>query len=391
MTNDMIPSSGTVFEESLLLHEANKGKLSVTSTIPLLNRKDLSLAYTPGVAEPCRKIAAKPEDIYRYTIKSHTVGVITDGSAVLGLGNIGAEAGLPVMEGKCALFKQFAGVDAFPICVKTQNPQEFIQVVKNIAPVFGGINLEDIAAPNCFIIEEQLKKELNIPVFHDDQHGTAIVVLAGLINAFTVANLKWSEAKVVILGAGAAGVAISKLLMLYGLKNVILCDRNGALHSHRADLQNLLIKKQLADITNPFQEHGSLAEVLRGANAFIGVSGPQLVTTDMIKNMASNAIVFAMANPTPEIMPEEAKAGGAFIIGTGRSDFPNQINNVLAFPGIFKGVLSIRAKQITEKMKLAAAEALAKLVPSPASDHIIPGVFEEGVADVVAQAVIDAA
>ncbi len=376
-----------VYEQSLLLHEQSKGKLTVEAKVPLRNREDLSLAYTPGVAEPCRRIAKNADDLYKYTMNSNTVAVITDGSAVLGLGNIGAAAGLPVMEGKCLLFKHFANIDAFPICIETQDPEEFIKIVKNITAVFGGINLEDIAAPNCFMIEERLKAELDIPVFHDDQHGTAIVVLAAMINALKLAGIAWDQAKVVMSGAGAAGVAIAKLLMLYGLKNVIICDRQGALEPGRADLATNLSKLEIAKITNPHQEKGTLAQVLQGAHVFIGVSGPNVVTTEMVKTMAPKPIIFAMANPVPEIMPDQALAGGAFIIGTGRSDFPNQINNVLAFPGIFRGVLDIRAKQITDGMKLAAAKALAALVPNPTPEKIIPGVFDPGVATAVAEAV----
>ena len=376
-----------VYQKSLELHEKFHGKLAVHSKVPMANREDLSLAYTPGVAEPCRKIAANPDDVYKYTLKSNTVAVVSDGSAVLGLGNIGAAAGLPVMEGKCLLFKQFGGVDAFPICIESQDVEEIIHVVKMIAVNFGGINLEDISAPRCFEIEERLKKELNIPVFHDDQHGTAIVVLAGIINALKIVGKKFAEVKVVMSGSGAAGVATAKLLLGYGVKNVILCDRTGAIYKSRPDLPENASKLQLAEITNPNLEKGGLGDVIKGADIFIGVSSAGLLKPEMVKSMAPKAIVFSMANPTPEIMPDEAHQAGAFIVGTGRSDYPNQINNVLAFPGIFRGVLDVRAPQITEKMKVAAAEALAALVPNPTVDKIIPGVFDPGVADAVAAAV----
>ncbi len=389
-----------VYQQSLELHEKNHGKLAVQSKVPLANREDLSLAYTPGVAEPCRKIAQNPDDVYKYTMKSNTVAVITDGSAVLGLGNIGAAAGLPVMEGKCLLFKQFGGVDAFPICIKTQDVDEIVNIVKNIAVGFGGINLEDISAPRCFEIEERLKKELDIPVFHDDQHGTAIVVLAGVINAIKLAGKKLSDMKIVMSGSGAAGIATAKLLLNYGAKNLILCDRTGAIYKTRGDLDGPASsamarhlssghapKYLIAIMSNPNEEKGPLDDIIKGADMFIGVSSGGLLTADMVKTMAPKAIVFGMANPTPEIMPDVAHAAGAFIVGTGRSDFPNQINNVLAFPGIFRGVLDVRAPQITEEMKLAAAEALAALVKNPTVDKIVPGVFDPGVADAVAEAV----
>lgn len=376
-----------IYQKSLQLHEKFHGKLAVQLKMPLETRDDLNWAYTPGVAEPCRAIAKTPSDIYRYTMKSNTVAVITDGSAVLGLGNIGAAAGLPVMEGKCLLFKRFGNVDAFPICIQTQDTDEFVQVVKNITASFGGINLEDISAPRCFEIEERLKRELDIPVFHDDQHGTAIVVLAALINALKLVGKNWSEVKVVMSGSGAAGVAVAKILLNYGVKNLILCDRHGAVYKGREDIADNPSKTQIAEISNPHGEKGTLAEVLRGADIFIGVSGPGLVTTEMVQTMSPKAIIIAMANPTPEIMPEDARRGGAFIVATGRSDFPNQINNVLAFPGIFRGALDCGAKQITEKMKLAAAEALAALVQNPTPEKIIPGVFDPGVAEAVAGAV----
>jgi len=376
-----------VYQKSLELHEKNHGKLAVHSKVPMENYGDLSLAYTPGVAEPCRQIAANPDDVYKYTMKSNMVAVISDGSAVLGLGNIGAAAGLPVMEGKCLLFKQFGGVDAFPICVSTQDVEEFIGVVKNIAVNFGGINLEDIAAPRCFEIEERLKQELNIPVFHDDQHGTAIVVLAAVINAIKLAGKNLADMKIVMSGSGAAGIATAKLLLNYGAKNLILCDRTGAIYKSRADLNGEGSKYLIATMSNPNEEKGSMEDVLKGADMFIGVSSGNLLNAEMIKSMAPKAIVFGMANPVPEIMPDVAKEAGVFIVGTGRSDFPNQINNVLAFPGIFRGVLDVRAPQITEKMKVAAAEALAALVKEPTVDKIIPGVFDPGVAEAVADAV----
>lgn len=376
-----------VYQQSLKLHLDKQGKLEIAAKVPLNTREDLTLAYTPGVAEPCREIAKHPDDIYKYTIKKNSVAVITDGSAVLGLGNIGAAAGLPVMEGKCLLFKKFANIDAFPICVKTQEVDEFVNVVKNITAVFGGINLEDISAPRCFEIEQQLKKEADIPVFHDDQHGTAIVVLAGIINALKVVGSSFREAKIVLSGSGAAGMACTKLLLRYGAKNVIVCDRQGVIEVGREDIKGIPYKLELAGMTNPFKEKGTLAEAMKGANVFIGVSAPGLVNAAMVKTMALKSVVFAMANPMPEIMPEEAKAGGAYVVGTGRSDYPNQVNNVLAFPGIFRGVLDVRAPQITEEMKVAAAEALANLVKNPTPGKVIPGVFEDNVADVVAEAV----
>ncbi len=382
-----------IYQKSLALHEKYRGKLAVALKIPLADKDDLSWAYTPGVAEPCRKIVKNPDDAYRYTLKNNTVALVSDGSAVLGLGNIGGLAGIPVMEGKCLLFKHFADVDAFPICLATQNTDEIVMIVKNIAPVFGGINLEDIAAPRCFEIEERLSGELDIPVFHDDQHGTAIVVLAGLINALKLAGKKWGEVKIVISGAGAAGIAVTKLLLVYAAHknftppNIILCDRHGAIYRGRNNGANTS-KNEIAALTNPKQEKGSLEEVMRGADIFIGVSGPGLLSFEAAKKMAARGIIFAMANPTPEIMPDQAKAAGAFIVGTGRSDFPNQINNVLVFPGVFRGVLDARAKKISEKMKLAAAEALAGLVDKDLSpSKIIPGVFDPRVATTVAEAV----
>ncbi len=376
-----------VYQKSLQLHEELHGVLGIDLKIDVKNRDDLSLAYTPGVAEPCRKIKENPQDAYKYTIKCNTVAVVTDGSAVLGLGNIGSVAGLPVMEGKCLLLKRFGNVDAFPICLDTQDTNEIVETIKHIAPGFGGIHLEDISAPRCFEIEERLKKELDIPVFHDDQHGTAIVVLAGLINALKVVNKDWNKVKIVISGAGAAAVATTKLLKLYGAKNIILCDRQGAIFEGRADLASAPYKSELAVITNPEKEKGGLVDVLKGADVFVGVSAPGLLNKEMVATMASKSIVFAMANPTPEIMPDEAKAGGAYIVGTGRSDFPNQINNVIAFPGIFRGVLDARAPQITDEMKLASARALAAYIKNPTVDKVIPGVFDDGIAEIVANAV----
>jgi malate dehydrogenase (oxaloacetate-decarboxylating) len=380
-----------VYQQALVLHELKKGKLEIASKVALENRADLTVAYTPGVAEPCRRIAANPSDVYKYTIKANTVAVITDGSAVLGLGNIGPEAAIPVMEGKCLLFKKFANIDAFPICVGTQDPDEFVGVVKNIAAVFGGINLEDISAPRCFEIEEKLKNAVGIPVMHDDQHGTAIVVAAAVINSLRLVGIPFSEARIVISGSGAAGTACTKLLLSFGAKNVIVCDRKGIINEDRSDIAEDKVlnfhKIELARLTNPEKKKGSLADAMKNANIFIGVSAPGLVTADMVRTMAPKSAVFAMANPMPEIMPEEAKAGGAFIVGTGRSDFPNQINNVLSFPGIFRGALDARLPRITEKMKIAAAEALADLVKNPEPEKIVPGVFEDNTVDAVANAV----
>ncbi len=380
---------------SLALHAKHRGKLGVYSKVPLLTRDDLSTAYTPGVAAPCEAIAANPAEAYHYTIKANTVAVVTDGSAVLGLGNIGGLAGLPVMEGKCLLFKHFANIDAFPICLSTQDPDEVVRTIKNIAPAFGGINLEDIAAPNCFYIEEKLKDELDIPVFHDDQHGTAIVILAGLINAFKVVDKKLSKARIVIAGSGAAGIATARLLLHEGATNIILTDRKGIIYEGRDDLN--LYKERIAKLTNRGLLKGTLTDAMRGADVFIGVSHAHIADHKMVRQMNKDAIVFSMANPTPEIMPEEALKGGARIIATGRSDYPNQINNVLAFPGIFRGVLDARARHgglaaryITDAMKVAAAHALAGLVKNPTPEKIIPDVFEKGLADVIAKAVIKA-
>lgn len=374
------------FAESLKLHEQHQGKLEVKSKVPVTNVTELSVAYTPGVAEPCRQIAADPEAAYKYTIKANTIAVVTDGSAVLGLGNIGGLAGLPVMEGKCLLFKEFGGVDAYPICLDTQDTEEIIKTVKNIAPTFGGINLEDISAPRCFEIEERLKKELDIPVFHDDQHGTAIVVLAGLINALKISGRRKEDLKVLVNGAGAAGTAITKILLRFGVpgRQIVVLDSKGAIHSGRTDLD--FSKVELAKLTNTDKLQGSLADLLPGRDLFIGVSKPGLLTKEMIKQMNPDPIIFAMANPTPEIMPEEAQAAGVRFIATGRSDYPNQVNNVLAFPGIMKGALAART-QITDEMKIRAAEALATLVKKPSPEKFLPSPFDKAVADAVAEAI----
>lgn len=377
----------TTNEKALALHEQWQGKLETVSKTPVKTREDLSLAYTPGVAEPCKVIAQDKEAAYTYTWKSNTIAVVSDGSAVLGLGNIGPHAAMPVMEGKAVLFKEFGGVNAVPICLDTQDTEEIIKAVTYLAPGFGGINLEDISAPRCFEIEERLKASLDIPVFHDDQHGTAIVVLAGTINALKVVGKKKEDCKVVINGAGAAGVAIAKLLLTYGFTNVIMCNRGGTVHKQRTDLNWMLQK--MTETTNPEQIAGNLADALKGADIFIGVSAPNTVTPDMVSSMNKDAIIFAMSNPVPEIMPDEAKAAGARVIGTGRSDFPNQINNVVAFPGIFKGALEGRAPQITEEMKLAAALAIADLVPESElnEDNVMPEAFNPKVAQAVADAV----
>lgn len=377
----------TTNEKALELHEKWRGKLDTVSKTPVKTREDLSLAYTPGVAEPCKVIAQNKEAAYTYTWKSNTIAVVSDGSAVLGLGNIGPYAAMPVMEGKAVLFKEFGNVNAVPICLDTQDTEEIIKAVTYLAPGFGGINLEDISAPRCFEIEERLKATLDIPVFHDDQHGTAIVVLAATINALKITGKKKEECKVVVNGAGAAGVAITKLLLNYGFTDIIMCNRGGAVNKQRTDLNWMLQK--MTDCTNPRQITGTLADALKGADIFIGVSAPNTVTRDMVSSMNKDAIIFAMANPVPEIMPDEAKAAGARIVGTGRSDFPNQINNVVAFPGIFKGALEGRAPQITEDMKLAAALAIAGLVPDSAlnEDNIMPEAFDPRVADAVAEAV----
>ena len=379
----------TTNEKALMLHEQWNGKLETTAKSKVNSREDLALAYTPGVAEPCKVIAQDKEAAYKYTIKSNTVAVVSDGSAVLGLGNIGAEAAMPVMEGKAVLFKEFGGVNAFPICLDTQDTEEIIKTVVNIAPAFGGINLEDIAAPRCFEIEERLKELLDIPVFHDDQHGTAIVVLAGIINGLKVTGKVKEECKVVVNGAGSAGVAITKLLLKYGFVNVIMCDKAGIINQNTPDLN--WMQEEMSKQTNPNQESGSLADALKGADIFVGVSAPNIVSAEMVSSMNKDSILFAMANPVPEIMPDAAKAAGARVVGTGRSDFPNQVNNVIAFPGIFKGALEGRATQITEEMMLAAAFALADLVPADKlnEDNILPEAFDPRVAEAVSKAVKD--
>ncbi|MBP8968660.1 MAG: NADP-dependent malic enzyme [Lachnospiraceae bacterium] len=376
-----------VNEEALAAHEKWNGKLSTEAKSKVDSREALAIAYTPGVAEPCKEMAKDKELAYKYTWKANTIAVVSDGSAVLGLGNIGPEAAMPVMEGKAVLFKEFGGVNAVPICLDTQDTEEIIKAVKYIAPGFGGINLEDISAPRCFEIEERLKAELNIPVFHDDQHGTAIVVLAASINALKVTGKKKEDCKIVVNGAGAAGVAISKLLLKYGFGSVTLCDSRGIVSADRTDLNDT--KKEMLKITNPENRSGKLADAVVGTDIFVGVSAPGVLTQDMIKTMNADPIIFAMANPVPEIMPDEAKAAGARIVGTGRSDFPNQINNVVAFPGIFRGALEARAPQITEEMKLAAAEAIAAAVPADklCEDYIMPEAFDTNVRDSVAEAV----
>ncbi len=377
----------TIQEKALALHKEWNGKLETVSKSPVKSREDLSLAYTPGVAEPCRVIAENKEAAYQYTMKANTVAVISDGSAVLGLGNIGPYAAMPVMEGKAVLFKEFGGVNAVPICLDTQDTEEIIKAVTWLAPAYGGINLEDISAPRCFEIEERLKAALDIPVFHDDQHGTAIVVLAGIINALKVVGKEKENCKVIVNGAGSAGIAITKLLLTYGFVNVILCDKVGIVSTSTEGLN--WMQEKMAGITNPNQETGTLADALKGADIFVGVSAPNIVTPEMVSSMAKDAILFAMANPVPEIMPDVAKAAGARIVGTGRSDFPNQVNNVVAFPGIFKGALEGRATQITEEMKLAAANAIAGLVPADklSEDNIMPEAFDPRVAELVAEAV----
>lgn len=376
---------------SLKMHEEHKGKVEVVSKVAVKNRDDLSTAYTPGVAEPCRKIRDNKADVYKYTCKGNMVAVVSDGTAVLGLGDIGPEAAIPVMEGKSILFKEFGGVDAFPICLDTKDVDVIVETVKRIAPVFGGINLEDISAPRCFEIEKRLKEELDIPVFHDDQHGTAIVVSAGLINALKLVGKPFDEANVVINGAGSAGISICKLLLQLGIGNVVLVDRQGALCPGQ-DWMNPA-QAEMAEITNKDRQTGSLAEIMKGKDVFVGVSAPNIVTAEMVASMAADPIVFAMANPTPEIMPEEAAKGGVRVMATGRSDYPNQINNVLVFPGIFRGALDAKATGITEEMKMAAAKAIASIVTDDElkEDYIIPGAFDERVAKVVAKAVADEA
>ena len=374
-------------EKALQMHEQWNGKLETTAKAHVNSREDLAIAYTPGVAEPCKVIAKDPAAAYTYTMKANTVAVVSDGSAVLGLGNIGAHAAMPVMEGKAVLFKSFGGVNAVPICLDTQDTEEIIKTVVNIAPAFGGINLEDISAPRCFEIEERLKELLDIPVFHDDQHGTAIVVLAGIINGLKVTGKTKEECRVVVNGAGSAGIAITKLLLTYGFKNVTMCDKSGILAKDSEGLN--WMQESMMNVTNLEQKHGSLADALKGADIFVGVSAPNIVTAEMVSSMNKDAILFAMANPVPEIMPDVAKAAGAKVVGTGRSDFPNQVNNVIAFPGIFKGALEGRATQITEEMKLAAALAIANLVPDDelSDTNILPEAFDPRVADVVSQAI----
>ena len=372
---------------ALQMHEEHHGKIEVISKVSVKTRDDLSTAYTPGVAEPCRKIHDNKADVYRYTAKGNLVAVVSDGTAVLGLGDIGPEAAIPVMEGKSILFKTFADIDAFPICLKTKDVDEIVETVKRISPVFGGINLEDISAPRCFEIERRLKEELDIPVFHDDQHGTAIVVSAGLLNAAKVAGKKFSDLKVVVNGAGSAGISIAKLLLKVGVGDLVLVDLKGALVPGEEWMNPA--QKAMAEITNKEQQHGSLKEIMKGKDVFVGVSAPNIVTPEMVSSMAENPIVFAMANPTPEIMPEEAAKGGACVIATGRSDYPNQINNVLVFPGIFKGALMAKATDITEEMKVAAVYAIAGIIKEEElrPDYIIPGAFDQRVAEAVANAV----
>ena len=374
-------------EKAIEMHKKWNGKLETISKTPVKTREDLSIAYTPGVAAPCRIIAENKEEAYTYTMKANTVAVVSDGSAVLGLGNIGPYAAMPVMEGKCVLFKEFGNVNAVPICLDTQDTEEIIKTVKNIAPGFGGINLEDISAPRCFEIEERLKEMLDIPVFHDDQHGTAIVVLAGIINALKVTGKEKENCRVVVNGAGSAGVAITKLLLTYGFKHVTMCDINGILGKDSKDLN--WMQEKMVEVTNLEQKTGKLADALKGADIFVGVSAPNIVTPEMVASMNKDAILFAMANPVPEIMPDIAKAAGAKVVGTGRSDFPNQVNNVVAFPGIFKGALEGRATAITEDMKLATAKAIAGLVPDEElnENNILPEAFDPRVADVVSRAV----
>ena len=379
-----------IAQESLRLHEQWQGKLETVPKMRIETREDLALAYTPGVAEPCRKIAENPSDAYKYTMKANTVAVVSDGSAVLGLGNIGPAAAMPVMEGKCALFKTFGGVNAVPLCLDTQDVDEIVETVKRLAPSFGGINLEDISAPRCFEIERRLIDELDIPVFHDDQHGTAIVVLSGVINALRLTGKQKETCRVVVNGAGSAGIAIAKLLLNYGFRNLILCDKCGIINSRSEGINE--VQRAMLATTNLNDEEGTLADAMRGADIFVGVSAPGIVSADMVKSMNSDAILFAMANPTPEIFPDVARAAGARVVGTGRSDFPNQINNVVAFPGIFKGALESRATRITEQMKLAAAEALAALVSDDelSEDFIMPEPFDPRAVEAVAAAVAGA-
>jgi Malic enzyme len=381
----------TIYDESLEFHEKNKGKLEVISKVPIKNARDLSLAYTPGVAEPCRRINANVEDVYKYTTKGNMIAVVTDGTAVLGLGDIGPEAGLPVMEGKCALFKTFGDVDAIPICIASKNVDDIVKTVKLISPSLGGINLEDISAPRCFEVESRLKAELDIPVFHDDQHGTAVVVLSALLSALKLEKKEMKDISIVINGAGSAGIAIAKLLIKSGAGDVTLCDKAGALYKGKEGMNPA--QESMAEITNKRMVKGTLKDAMAGANVFIGVSAPGVVTKDMVSSMAPGAMVFPMANPTPEIFPEEAKAAGARIVGTGRSDYPNQINNVLAFPGIFRGALDVRAREINDEMKIAAAYAIANSVSSEelSEEYIMPHAFDKNVSMNVAKAVAEAA
>ena len=381
----------SIYSIALERHAETVGKFAMVSKMPVTNMQELAIAYTPGVAEPCRVINKNPEDVYKYTSKSNVVAVISDGSAVLGLGNIGAKAAIPVMEGKCCLFKNFANIDAIPICIDTQDTEEIINIVKNITSTLGGINLEDISAPRCFEIEKKLKECCDIPIFHDDQHGTAIITLAGMRNALKVVGKTLGEAKIVISGAGAAAISICRLLISAGAKEVTLCDRNGAIYAGRETGMNP-VKEEMAKITNPRRIQGRLADAVKGADAFIGVSSPGVLTKEMVGTMAKDAVVFACANPTPEIFPEDAKAGGAAVVATGRSDYPNQINNVLAFPGVFRGAFDVRASDINEAMKIAAADALAALVGDELSaEYIIPSALDPRVAKAVAAAVAQAA
>lgn len=376
---------------ALEMHENHGGKVSIQSKVEVKCKDDLSTAYTPGVAEPCLKIKENPEDVYKYTCKSNMVAVVSDGTAVLGLGNIGAAASIPVMEGKSILFKEFGNVDAFPICINTMDIDDIVKTVKLLEPVFGGINLEDINSPRCIEIENRLKEELDIPVFHDDQHGTAIIVSAGILNAVKLSGKKIEDLEIVINGAGSAGMAIAKMLLNLNVKNVVLCDINGAIHKDSADIN--WAQKEMVKVTNKYGEKGSLVDIIKDKDVFIGVSAPKMVTKEMVETMADKPIVFAMANPTPEIFPDEAKAGGAFIVGTGRSDFPNQVNNVLAFPGIFRGALDVRAREINEEMKVAAAYAIANVVSDEelTPDYVLPDAFNKNVVENVAKAVREAA
>ena len=376
-----------IYKESLKLHKEFKGKIAIQNKVSLKSPSDLSLIYTPGVAEVSRAIYKNPDDIYKYTIKSNTVAVISNGTAVLGLGNIGAHASLPVMEGKAAIFKSFANINAFPLCIDCTDVDEFVNIVKKVSVSFGAINLEDIAAPKCFEIEKRLIEELDIPVFHDDQHGTAIALLAAFINALRLKNMEASDAKVVLSGAGAAGITVAKILIRYGVKDLVVLDSKGALHSGRDDIQSNKFKVEIADMTNPRKVKGKLGDVISGADFFIGVSVPNVLTKDMVRSMAKDPVIFAMANPSPEIMPDDAKDAGAFIVGTGRSDFPNQINNALVFPGIFKAILDYRIPKITDEMKIIAGKALADSVKGLSTENIIPSLFDRSVPFTIANAI----